>query len=98
VQNLLNQESNLNFLGCENDIKNAIVRVEYLQPDVIIVEKDLLETDQGHPLRCMLRSRIQLNIIELDPEDETISIYSCHQKIIKQVQDLIEVIEATGYI
>ena len=92
VENLLQQEKCLEFLGRVIDVSKVIERVKDLKPDVLIIEKSIVETDLGLTLRYMLRSCDRIRIIELDPEDETICIYSSRRQVIKQVQDLVEII------
>ena len=93
VENLLRQEPSLEVLVCEADVSRAAERVKELKPDVVIVEHRKPATDLGNALRRMLRTCEKLKIIELDSNDDTISIYSGRQRVIKQVQDLVEVIE-----
>jgi chemotaxis response regulator CheB len=93
VENLLIQEPCLEFLGCENDVIKAIERVRNVKPDVVIVEKDILSTDCGQTLRNMLWSCTKLKVIELDPADESIHIHSNQLKVVKRVQDLVDVID-----
>ena len=93
VENLLRQEPSLEVWACEADMSRAIERVKALQPDVVIIEYPKPATDPEHALRQMLRVGDQLKVIELDPEDDTIWIYSSHQQVFKQVQDLVEAIE-----
>lgn len=96
VENLLRQEPGLEVLVCEADVSRAIERVKELKPDVVIIEHRTPATDLGNALRRMLRACEKLKIIELDSEDDTISIYSGRQQVIKQVQDLVSAIEQSA--
>ena len=68
-------------------MSQAIERVNTLQPDVVIIEHHKPATDLGNTRRRMLQTCKKLKIIELDPEDESICIYSSQQQVIKQVED-----------
>ncbi len=93
MENLLQQEKCLEFLGRVIDVSRAIERVKDLKPDVLIIQKSIVETDLGQTLRYMLRSCERIKFIELDPDDETIRTHSSRQQITKHVQDLVETIE-----
>ena len=93
VENLLHQEDNLEFIGCESNVDSALQYVENQELDVVLIEQGILDTQLGHPLQCLLRSRPNLKVIELNPADETICIYSSQHKTVKKVRDLVDVIE-----
>jgi DNA-binding NarL/FixJ family response regulator len=93
VENLLHQEDNLELIGCESNVDSAMQRIENQEFDVVLIEKSILDSQLGHPLQCLLRSRPNLKVIELDPSDETICIYSSEYKTVKKVRDLVEVID-----
>jgi DNA-binding NarL/FixJ family response regulator len=93
VENLLHQEDNLEIIGCESDVDSAMQRVENQELDVVLIELGILETQLGHPLQDLLRSQPNLTVIELNPEDESICIYSSQHKTVKKVRDLVEAIE-----
>jgi chemotaxis response regulator CheB len=95
VENLLRQEPGLEVMVCKADVSLAIEQVKELKPDVVIIEHRKPATDLGNALRRMLKACEKLKIIELDAEDNAISIYSGRQQVVKQVQDLVEVIEET---
>ena len=90
---MLRQEPGLEIWTCEPDESRALERVKELRPDVVIIEHRKPATNLGNTLRRMLQACKRLKIIELDPDDETICIYSSHQQLVKQVQDLVEAIE-----
>jgi chemotaxis response regulator CheB len=96
VEDLLRQEPGLEVWGCRADVSRAVERVRALQPDVVIIERPNPSTDLGHTLRRVLRACEQLKVIELDPEDDTIWIYSSRQQVFEQVQDLVEAIEQSA--
>jgi chemotaxis response regulator CheB len=95
VENLLRQEPGLEVVGCEVDVSKVIERVRELKPDVVIIERNKTVNDAGNTLGSMLRVCKKLKVIEMDSEDDTISIYSGQQQVIKHVQDLVTVIEAS---
>ena len=92
VEHLLLQEPDLEFLGCETDLSRSLERVRALKPDVVIIVNERDANDLGDTLRTALQACGQIRVIELDPEDNAIGIYSGKQQVIKQVQDLVEAI------
>jgi DNA-binding NarL/FixJ family response regulator len=93
VENLLRQQPGLEIWVCEADESRAIESVKALKPDVVITVNRIPPTNPKNTLRSMLQACEKLKIIELDQEDENICIYSSQQQLIKQIQDLVEVIE-----
>ena len=95
VENLLRQQASLEVWNCEMDVSRAIEHVKTLKPDVVIIEHRTPVDDIGCAVRLMLRECEQLKVIELDPEDDTICIYSSRQQVFEEVQDLMEAIGCT---
>jgi chemotaxis response regulator CheB len=93
VENLLQQEEGLDFLGCEVDVNQAMERVKTLKPDVVILERSQAVAELGNVLERILHMFDHLKVIELDPKDDNICIYSGQQQVVKQVQDLLKAIE-----
>lgn len=93
IEHLFRQESRLEVCGCEVDVSKAPERVKALKPDVVILERREPVKDLGHAVRLMVRECEQLQVIEMDPEDDTMCIYSGRQLIFKQLDDLMGAIE-----
>jgi DNA-binding NarL/FixJ family response regulator len=96
VENLLRQAPGLEVWVCAADEGEALARIEALQPDVVVLEHQEPATDAGHALKHILRANEQLKVIELDPQDDTIWIYSTQQQVFRQVADLVAAIEDTA--
>ncbi len=96
LERLLQQEPGLDFLGCVHDLGNAGGSVEALRPDVVIVVKGEMADGLGDTLRAALQRGGQIQVVEIDPEDNAVSIYSGRQEVIGQMQDLVTAIECSA--
>ena len=92
IEILLRQVKSLEYLGLETEEDKVIPRIEKQKPDVVIIEKSISESDFGKSLRQILWSSANLRVIELDLETDTISIHSCSEQLVKQVDDLVQAI------
>ncbi len=95
LERLLQQEPSLDFLGCEHDLGRAGGRIEALRPDVVIVVKGEMADDLGDTLRAASQRGGQIQVVEVDPEDNAVSIYSGRREVIGRMQDLVTAIECS---
>ena len=92
VESLLRQEPGVDIVGRETDVDKAIERIKELQPDVVIL-------DNGDPtpeVMCILREGVGTKVIGLNLQDNTICIYRGEQRVVKEVEDLVEAIDGQG--
>jgi DNA-binding NarL/FixJ family response regulator len=94
---LLRQEPGLEIVICETDVGIAMECLKELRPDVVIFEANGPEADVGQIVRHLLRENSKLKVIELNLRDNTVCIYRCEQRMIKQVKDLLQFIQVEGF-
>jgi DNA-binding NarL/FixJ family response regulator len=92
VESLLRHEPGLEFLGCETDVSRSAERVQTAKPDVVIIVNESTTSDLGATLRNSLEACGHIRVIELNPDNNAISVYSGQRQIIRQVGDLVEAI------
>jgi TorA maturation chaperone TorD len=93
VESLLRRETGLEIVGCERDVDKAMERIEELWPDVVIVDSSDPGVDLTPEVMCILRERLGTKIIGLNLHDNTLCIYRGEQRVVKEVEDLVEAIE-----
>ena len=92
VESLLCQKTGLDIVGREMDIDKALERLRELRPDVVIVDNSDAEAEFTPVVMCILRERLGTKVIGLNLQDNTICIYRGEQRVIKEVEDLVEAI------
>jgi DNA-binding NarL/FixJ family response regulator len=94
VESLLRQEPGLEIVGWETDVDRAIERIQELRPDVVIFDNNDLEVDFRLVVMRILKEGLGTKVIGLNLGDNTICIYRGEQRVLKEVKDLVEAIEA----
>lgn len=93
VETLLRQQQGFDIVGRESDLEKAIIRLKELRPDVVILDMGVSGGDYG-PIRSRILDDSQgVKIVGLNLENNTFSIYHEEQRILHQVQDLMQAIE-----
>ena len=90
---MLRQEPGLEIIGRETDVGQAIERIRELRPDVVIYDNNEPEVDFRPVVMRILREGLGTKIIGLNLHDNTICIYRGEQRVIEELQDLVEAIE-----
>ena len=94
VESLLRRESNLEVMGCETDVDKALEYIKELQPDVVIL-------DSGDPtcyptlaVMRILREGVETKVIGLNLQNNAMCICRGEHRVVREVKDLVEAIEA----
>jgi len=97
VESLLRQETGLEIVGRETNVDKASERIKELRPDVVILDSADL-CDPMPVVMRILREGVGTKVIGLNLKDNTMHVYRGEQRVVKQVEDLVEVIktEASG--
>ncbi|QPC80943.1 hypothetical protein G4Y79_14640 [Phototrophicus methaneseepsis] len=93
IKTLLDAEPELTVIAWETDAEEVIKRIHEMQPDVILVmvkgPSDAIMSDEQRFVRAGGKTKV----IELNLEDSNVCIYSSEQIAIKEIQDLVRVIQ-----
>jgi DNA-binding NarL/FixJ family response regulator len=93
VESLLRQEAGLDIVGREADADKALERIKEIQPDVVILECAEPTCDPTLAVMRILREGVEIKVIGLNLQDNTMCIYRGEQRVVKDVKDLVEAIE-----
>jgi DNA-binding NarL/FixJ family response regulator len=94
VESLLRQEPGLEIVGRETDVDRAIECIQELRPDVVIFDNNDPEVDFRPVVMRIFREGLGTKVIGLNLQDNTLCIYRGEQRVIEEVKDLVEAIEA----
>jgi DNA-binding NarL/FixJ family response regulator len=75
---------------------DALEQVMAARPTSVILDATDVEATSNCPLSKMLNALPSLKIIRLDPHTDKIQVVVSEQRVVEQVSDLIEVIQASG--
>jgi DNA-binding NarL/FixJ family response regulator len=95
VESLLRRETGLEIVGRETDANKAIERMKELRPDVAIVDSADPACDPVPVVMRILKERVGTRVVALNLQDNTMCVYRGEQRVVKEVQDLVEAIEQT---
>jgi chemotaxis response regulator CheB len=93
---LLHAESELETLGWETDLDQAIVRIQKVQPPAVIVVAESADSDSG-PVAARIQAdcpRIPIAVINL--ETRSVRIYGGEEQIVEDLRTLVSAIEGIG--
>ncbi len=93
VETLLRQREGFQIVGHENDADKAIEVLKQLSPDIVVLDTSAPSPDSCQVILSILNASPEIKIIGMNLENNTISIYSGEQRIVHQVQDLMQAIE-----
>lgn len=88
LKNLLCQQPDLDIIGWETNLEQAVVQIEQLQPEVI-----LLESDHSFPgVSAILHVSPHSKVVNLSLQSNQLLVYQVRQRIVKTVEDLLKII------
>ncbi len=99
LESLLQQESGdeIVVVGQETDLKQAIEKIEALQPDVVILADNETWEDSLPAVFYILREKSVPKVIGLNLNNNNLFVYEARQGIAKNVKDLITAIEGNPF-
>jgi TorA maturation chaperone TorD len=93
VASLLRREMGLEIIGQEADVERAIECIRALGPDVVIFDCNDPQVDPTLAMLRIFREGLVTKVIGLNLQDNTVCIYRGEQRVVKEVEDLLEAIE-----
>jgi len=96
VESLLRRETGLEIVGREADADKALERIKELRPDVVILDSADL-CDPMPVVMRIFREGVGAKVISLNLKDNTMHVYRGEQRVVKEVHDLVEVIEGQEF-
>jgi DNA-binding NarL/FixJ family response regulator len=93
VESLLRRETGLEIVGRETDADKVVERIAEFRPDVAIVDSADPACDPMPVVMRILREGVVTKVIGLNLQDNTMCVYHGEQRVVREVQDLVEAIE-----
>ncbi len=93
LESLLRREIALEVVCCEADVDQALERIRDLLPDVVIVNEANAPYGSGSVTARILREAESVKVIGLNLQNNSMCIYRREQRLVHDVQDLVEAIE-----
>ena len=92
VKSLLNQVNDLNTAGfAPRDEAELVEEIERTQPAVVVLDAATRLTDPDS-LLGLLKPELDLRVVLVSLDDNTVRIYDKHQVLITQGEDLVTII------
>jgi DNA-binding NarL/FixJ family response regulator len=92
VESLLRQETEFDIVGLETDIDRAVARIKRLRPDAVVVDSNETIPDPALVVMRILREGLETRVIGVNLWDNIVCVYQGQQRIVKEVQDLVQAI------
>ena len=93
IQALLSGYPNLNVIGWEYDLEQAIRKIKDSQPDTILLISTGGESPSWTVGQRLLQEGIKSAIMELDLQDNQVCIYRGEMQKVDEVEDLARMVE-----
>lgn len=93
---LLNPEAELDVLGWETDLDQAIRRIRQIQPASVIVAGEGASIDWGPAVRRIQTECPGIQIAEINLETRIVHIYGVEDQFVEELRDLLSTVEGRG--
>lgn len=93
VESLLRRETGLEIVGRETDANKVMERIKDLHPDVVILDGADPPCERVPLMMRILTEVVGTKVVTLNLKNNTMCVYRGEQRVVKQVQDLVEAIE-----
>lgn len=94
ILKLLSQETELEIIIPGTDLNAVFDCIQKNRPDVVVINYDDPGIDLSPAFICILRERLGCSIVGLSLRDNEICVYRGEHKEVRQVTDLLDVIQA----
>jgi DNA-binding NarL/FixJ family response regulator len=88
LKSLLHQQAEVDIVGWETNLDNAIDQIEELQPEVILLENDHASPGVAPVIQISPNSKV----VSVNLQNSKLYVYQARQCLAKTVQDLVEAI------
>lgn len=90
---LLSREERFHIVGRESDMELAIREIKAARPDVVIVDNADPACEPMPAVMRLLREGLGIKIIGLNLQNNTLCIYQGEERVVKDVEDLVNAME-----
>ena len=92
IQNLLEQDTALDVIGCELSAPELVDHIRATQPDVILLDSDHPPANIASQIMDILRDVPGIRLIGISYQHSTLVVYRGETKKVRDVADLLHVI------
>lgn len=96
LTDLLHPEAELDALGWETDLDEAIWRIQEIHPPAVIVAGQDADTDCGTAVSRIQAECPGVQIAEINLETRVVRIYGGEDQIVHELKDLLSVVKRLG--
>lgn len=94
LKTLLQEKQNIEIVGYETNVDQALKQIKKLQPDVIILESDKVPSNNPSAvLPRLLKENLGTTVISLSLQNNELFIYMTAQWLAKSTDDLVRAIQ-----
>jgi hypothetical protein len=93
---LLHPEAELEVLGWETDLDQAVRRIRQIRPASIIVVGEEATTDCGPAVRRIQSECPDIQIAEINLETRIVRLYGVEEPFVQELRDLLSTVESSG--
>ena len=94
IKALLSLENEIEIVSPAADIEEAVHFIQTNQPDIVVLNCDDPEPDINSAVLCILRERMEISVIGVSLQDNSICIHRGERKQVRSLEDLLEAIHA----
>ncbi len=93
LEALLSDVEQMEVIGHETDAERGLARIKTLRPDVVLLDVSLALSGSAPALAHILTGQLGIRVIGLNQVDNTIHVYQGEERVITEVNDLLEAIQ-----
>jgi DNA-binding NarL/FixJ family response regulator len=95
LENLLREDKEINVIGQETDIEQALKQIKKVHPDAIIVYSDDARLTSRLTLVEILKASLNTKVIHLSLQNNTFYVYQAAQWVATSLDDLLQAVKVT---
>jgi chemotaxis response regulator CheB len=92
VEEFLRQAAGLDLVGIATSLEEALALIEKLHPDVVVFQCGQGDRDGIPPLMSCLRDKLVDRIVAVDPQENTLCVFSGKRRLVRAASDVLDAI------
>ena len=94
LESLLGHEPGLDIVGQAKDIDQAMVDIEQLQPDVVILDNSNLSGNNSSQALQILKTYPDIKVIDVSLQNNNLYVYRASRRVVESTEDLVAAVKA----
>ncbi len=92
VEALLSREKGVEIVGRETDVETALLQIQRLCPDVVILDAALQAGDLASTAARVLAAQPNTKVVAMSLEGNTVTVFRKEQRTVHEIEDLLRAI------